>query len=51
MSARIGASLPNSHLLLPRVPDQKRLARTTGERLSPFVALACVAMAVRMILS
>ena len=50
MSARIGASPLPSHLLFTYVPDRMGFARTVGERLSPYVALACVAMAVRMIL-
>jgi hypothetical protein len=55
MSARIGESHPSyPHILRLRLlSDQPKpvFALCAGERLSPYVALACIAMAVRMILS
>lgn len=38
-------------LLLTDQPKLRPVFAPTGERLSPYVALACIAMAVRMILS
>lgn len=52
MSARIGESHKPSYTRPSLLRYQLKPAFTfTGERLSPYVALACIAMAVRMILS
>lgn len=38
-------------LLLTEQPNPRPVFAPAGERLSPYVALACIAMAIRMILS
>jgi hypothetical protein len=50
MSARIGAS-PFSPAIRAWLTELVLHTRAIGERLSPYVALACVAMAVRIIFS